>query len=169
MTTKSGKSVYLQAVTMIDLAKCWIKIGTVSSAQEDLVSYQIDLAWLTRYPLPRKVIVDKTNELLAEFREMIINDYGIKVKPITCRSPQANAILGRVHQTIGNILRTFKVQNMVLDKGNPWDGIPASTMFALRATVHATEQYTPAQLVFGQYSIINQRHDVDWETIRKQK
>ena len=99
--------------------------------------------------------MDRGNEFLAEFREMIINDYSITVKPITSRNPQANAILERVHQTIGNIIRTFKVQNMVLDDENPWDGILASTMFALRATVHTTAQYTPTQLIFGRDSIIN--------------
>ena len=36
--------------------------------------------------------MDRGNELLAEFREMTINDYGIMVKPITSRNPQANAI-----------------------------------------------------------------------------
>ena len=77
------------------------------------------------------------------------------VNPITSRNPQVHAILERVHQTIGNILRTFKVQNMVLDDENQWDGILASTMFALRATVQSTRQYTPAELKFGRNSIIN--------------
>ena len=58
---------------------------------------------------------------------------------------------------------------MLLDDENPWDGILASTMFALRATVHTTTQYIPAQLIFGRDSIINRRHQVDRETIRKQK
>ena len=72
-----------------------------------------------------------------------------------------------MHQTIGNILRTFKVQNMVLDEENPWDG--ASIMFDLRATVHTTTQYSPAKLIFEHNSIINQSHDVNWKTIRKRK
>ena len=59
---------------------------------------------------------------------MMSKDYDIKVRPITARNPQANAILERIHQTIGNIIRTFKVQNMVLDDVNPWDGILAATM-----------------------------------------
>ena len=58
---------------------------------------------------------------------------------------------------------------MVLDEENPWDGILASTIFALRATVHTTTQCTPAQLIFGRDSIINQRHDIECKTIRKQK
>ena len=70
---------------------------------------------------------------------------------------------------IGNILHNLKVKNIVLDDENPWNGILASTMAALRATAHTTTQYTPVQLVFVQDSIINQCHSVDWEMIRKRK
>ena len=59
-------------------------------------------------------------EFLAEFREIIINDYKTN---FLWEPPQANAILERVHQTIGNILRTLKAQNMELDDENPRDGI----------------------------------------------
>ena len=100
MTTNSGRSVYLQAVTMIDLATGWIEIRTVPSAQTDLVANQKELAWLTRYPLPNKVLVDRGNEFLAKFQEMITNDYSITVKLITSRYSQANAILERVHQQL---------------------------------------------------------------------
>ena len=136
MTTKNGKTVYLQAVTMIDPATGWIEIRTVPSARADLVSNIEELAWLTRYLLPSQVIVDCGNEFLAEFKTMIQANYGITVKPITSRNPQANSILERVHQTIGNIIRTLLVQGMELDDKNPWDGILSSNMFALRATVH---------------------------------
>ena len=119
MTTKNGKTVYLQAVTMIDPATSWIEICTIPSAHVDLVSNIIELAWLTRYPLPSKVIVDCGNEFLAEFQTMIQADYGIAVKPITSRNPQANFIIERVHQIIDNIIRIFKVQDMVLDDENP--------------------------------------------------
>ena len=47
---------------------------------------------------------------------------------------------------------------MVFDDDDAWDGILASTKFTLRATVHTTMQYTPAQLVFGQDSILNICH-----------
>ena len=54
---------------------------------------------------------------------MIEKDYGIKLKRITARNPQANAIIERAHQTIGNVLRTFQVQNTILDKDDPWSGL----------------------------------------------
>ena len=67
------------------------------------------------------------------------------LKPITSRNILANSILERVYQTIGNIIRTFKVQNMILDDENPWDGIYTSTIFALHTIVDPTTmQHTPA-------------------------
>ena len=97
------------------------------------------------------------------------HDYGIKVRPITARNPQANHILQQVHQTIGNIICTFKVQKMVLEHNDPWAGILASTMFAIRATVHTTTQHSPAQLVFGRDSILNTRHEADWQLIESRQ
>ena len=82
------------------------------------------------------------------------------VRPLISGNSQAISIVERVHQTIGSILRSFKVQYMILDDRNSWDGILVSIMFALRSTVHTTMLYTPAQLVFGRDSIINQRHDI---------
>ena len=108
--------------------------------------------------------------MLAKFRNMITNKYSITVKQITSRNPgQPNAILERVQQTIGNVLHTFKIHNMVLGDNIPWDGILSYTMFAPRPTVHTTTQYTPAQPVFGRDSILNRCHDVDWEAIKKRK
>ena len=124
-------SVHNLTIRLIDPATDWVEIKAVPSARADLVANQVELAWLTRYPLPEKVILDRGNEFLAEFKTLIEGDYGIPIKPITTRNPKANAILERVHQTIGNIIHTFKVNEMVLDDDNPWDGILAATMFAL--------------------------------------
>ena len=92
---------------MIDPATGWIETRTVPPARADLVSIIVELAWLTMYPLPSKVIVDRGNEFLAEFRTIIQANYSITVKPITSRNPEANSILERVHQTMRSIIRTF--------------------------------------------------------------
>ena len=54
-------------------------------------------------------------------------------------------------------------------KNNPWSGILAVTMFAVRATYHTTLQASPIQLVFGQGTILNIKHVSDWEHIRQRK
>jgi len=71
---------------------------------------------------------------------MLEEDYGIKLRGATTRSPQANSILERIHQTLGNITRTFELHDSYLTNshGSPWDGILSAAMFALRATYHTT-------------------------------
>ena len=90
---------------------------------------------------------------MAEFAKMCQNDYGLKRKPITTRNPHSNAIIKRIHQTIGNIILTFDVSNIV--NNDPWSGILAATMFAVCATYHTTLQASTMQLVFVQDVILN--------------
>ena len=71
------------------------------------------------------------------------------------RNPQANAIVERIHQVIGNIIRTFELETNYMDKDNPWKGILSATAFAVRSTFHTTLQSTPGQLVFGRDMIFD--------------
>ena len=109
--------------------------------------------WFTRYPLPQRIVFDHGTEFMAEFAKMCHNEYGLKRRPITTRNPQSNAIIERIHQTIGNIIRTFDVSNIV--NNDPWSGILAATMFAVHTTYHTKLQASPMQLVFGQDAILN--------------
>ena len=104
--TRPGKeNLELWCVTMIDPATGWFEIKQVPGTKRaDVVANIIEQVWLNRYPWPQKVILDRGTEFMAEFSKMIQDDYGIKKKPITKRNPQANAIVERVHQTIGNMV-----------------------------------------------------------------
>ena len=99
---------------------------------------------------------------------MVKQDYNINTKPITVRNPQANAIVERVHQIMGNMIRTF-----VLHEGTqPQDAIPgifAAIAFGIRSTIHTTTKATPMQLVFGRDSIMNIQHLADWRYIATEK
>jgi hypothetical protein len=93
----------------------------------------------------------------------------VKAKPTTVRNPQANAIVERVHQVIGNIICTFELENNYLDDNDPWKGILSATAFAVQSTFHTTLQNTPGQLVFGCDMILNVKHDASWEYICARK
>ena len=123
--------------------------------------------WFTRYLLPQRIVFDRGTEFMAEFAKMCHNDYVLNRKPITTRKPQSNAIIERIHQNIGNIIRTFDVSNIV--NNDPWSGILVATMFAVRATYHTILQASPMQLVFGRDAILNINHVADWEHIRQRK
>ena len=100
---------------------------------------------------------------MAEFSKMCHNYYGLKMKHITTRNPQSNAIIKRIHKNIGNIIRAFDVSNIV--NNNPWSVILAATMFYVCATYHTTLQASPMKLLFGWDAILNIKHVVDWEHI----
>ena len=164
----NGKTITLWCVTMIDPSTGWFEIAEVPGTKRaDVVANIVEQTWLTRYPWPQEVIFDRGTEFMAEFTNMLVNDYGITKKPITKRNPQANAILERVHQTIGHMIRTFPVQE--LDQIDPWKGILSAVAFAVRSTIHRTTQATPMQLVFGRDAILNIQFRANWKKIKDRK
>jgi hypothetical protein len=167
---KGKKPLTLWCVTMIDPATSWFEIKEVQNREAHTVASVVEQTWLTRYPWPSIVVFDKGTEFMGDFARMVAKDYGIERKGITVRNPQANAIIERIHQTIGNIIRTFEIQNSDdLDENDPWSGILSATMFAIRATFHTTLQATPAQLVFGRDAIMNTKFEANWHLIKNNK
>ena len=167
---KGRKSLTVKCATMIDPATGWFEIAQYDDKKSITIANIVEQQWLTRYPLPTQVIFDRGSEFIGhDFKDMVTNDYGIKKKPITVRNPQANAMLERVHQTLGNILRTFELQENYLDEKDPWSGILSATAFAIRSTYHTTNQATPGQLVFGRDMILNIKHVANWKAIKDRK
>jgi hypothetical protein len=96
--------------------------------------------------------------------------FGIKRKVISMQNPQANAIVERMHQMLGNLIRSFQLQDQpYYDPDDPWGGILAAVAFALRSTYHTTLQATPGQLIFGRDMVLNVQHLTDWTAIRARK
>ena len=62
------------------------------------------------------------------------------------KNPQANSILERVHQVLGNMLRTKNLQKYDFDDRSELLG---SVAWAICSTHHTTLQATPGQMVFG--------------------
>ena len=106
---------------------------------------------------------------MAEVISLLRDNYNIKCKPITARNPQANAIMERTHQNIGNIIRTFQLNKTELDIENSWEGILSANIFAMQSKVDTMLGATHMQLVFGQDAILNISHKVNWKLIKKRK
>ena len=87
MKGKKDKNIYYQAITMIDPATGWIEIEFVPEVRADLVANQVELAWLTRHPLPNKITVDRGKELLVECKTMMANDYRTRFNFISMKNP----------------------------------------------------------------------------------
>jgi hypothetical protein len=67
------------------------------------------------------------------------------------------------------MIKTFELyDNDGIDDDNPWSGILAAVMAAVRST-YLTTQATPMQLVFSRDAIINTKFLADWNFICQHK
>ena len=65
-----------------------------------------------------------------------------------------------------DILRTFELEEGVLDATEPWRRFLSAAAFAIRSTFHTTLEATPAQLVFGRDMFLPIKFNTDWAELR---
>ena len=82
---------------------------------------------------------------------------------------QANAIIERIHQLLGDLIRSFNLHDTYVDDTDQWMGILAVAAFAVRATYHRTTQKSPCQLLFVRYMILPINHLYNRRLIRQRK
>jgi hypothetical protein len=122
-------------------------------------------SWLTRYPWPQRCVHDPGTEFTGpEFQTLLQNCHIRDVCP-TAKNPQSNAVRERMHQTVGNVLRT-------LLHGNPPQNIANSAqyvdealsivMHTMQAGVHSTLGSSPGNLVFNRDMQLNIPLIADW-------
>ena len=61
----------------------------------------------------------------------------------------SNAVLEQIHQVLGNLVRTFNIQQTYVDKNYPWTGILDASAFAILSTTIRQKYYSLGQLIFG--------------------
>ena len=122
-TGKKEKETRLHALTMIDPATGWFEIAEIPTQRAVDVANILEFAWLSRYPWPTEIVMDRGKEFAAEVQNTIKHEYGITRKLITTRNPQANAIVERVHKSLHNMLRTTGIKDSGdLDPDFGWNG-----------------------------------------------
>jgi hypothetical protein len=167
---KPLKPLTLWCLTMIDPATGWFEIVEIKTKSADVIANKLEQTWLSRYPWPTQVTFDKGSEFKAEVYDLITKNYGITARMATTRNPQTNSILERIHQTVGDMIRTFHMYDREdLDEHDPWTGVLTAIMAATRSTYSTTTRATPMQLVFGRDAMMNARFIADWDQIRKRK
>jgi hypothetical protein len=167
---KDPQETRLHCLTMIDPATSWFEIVEIPDKTAHVVANLLEITWLSRYPWPTEIVMDRGKEFRAEVEDAIKHQYGIRRKVITTRNPQANAMVERAHQTIATMLRTSQVKSVKdLDAQFGWTGILAAVRHAMNATVHTTLRATPTQLVFGRDCMLNVSFEANWQYIKNRK
>jgi cleavage and polyadenylation specificity factor subunit 1 len=161
---ENGKEYALQAMTMIDPATRWFEVVQIKNKSALSAMNAFDNNWLCRYPRPFYIGFDNGGEFKNVFSELCSN-FGLTPKPSTEYNPQSNAMIERIHLTLGNMLRTFELESKDLDEENPFEEILAAVAWALRSTYHTVLDATPGQLVFGRDMLLPIQYKANWAAI----
>jgi hypothetical protein len=82
---------------------------------------------------------------MAETKDMIKNEDGMKQQVITTGNLQANLMVEHAHQTLHLLIRSHDfANNPELNLDDPFTGILLACAFATQTTVHMTNCATPS-------------------------
>ena len=81
----------------------------------------------------------------------------------------SNAILERIHQVLGNLVRNFNISETYVDTDDLWSVILSAEAFEILSTTNRLKGYSSGQLVFVRDTILLIKNKVDWELIRQRK
>lgn len=126
------------------------------------ISRLFDQVWLSRYPRPEKVLYDNGSEFKKNFQPLL-KDFAIKATCTSIKNPQSNAILERIRQVVGSMLKTKDLVNIEFDELDMWSPILASVAYAIRCSHHSTLNTTHGQLVFGRDMLLDLKFEPNYE------
>ena len=174
------------ALTMIDPASSWFEIvelplikrlktysvngkellqaEDVFDKSSDRIAKLVNKTWLCRYPRCRTLIYDNGSEFKLHF-ERLCDSYGIKRKPTTVKNPQANAVLERVHQVLGQMLRTAELDMAESVAPDDVDVFLDNAAWAIRSTYHTVLKASPGAAIFGRDMLFDIPFVADWAKI----
>ena len=129
-------------------------------------------SWLSRYPRPMRCVHDKGGEFIGSEFQWLLNMFSVKDVQFTAKNPQSNSICERVHQTVGNVLRTLLYSNPPQNMTQARDIIDqalATAMHATRTTIMTTLGGTPGSLAFSRDMFLNIPLIADWQAIAQHR
>ena len=99
----------------------------------------------------------------------MLQSYGVKSKLTTVHNPQANGIVERTHQVIGNLLRSTRLMSQDLSTLDAQQELLAPVTWAINSTYHTTLQATPGQLAFQRDMIMPTTYLANWAAIQHRR
>jgi hypothetical protein len=169
----NGVDVEFNALTSIDPVLNLVELIRVDSKTSAHIRDKFQQSWLSRYPWPVRCVHDNGGEFTGWEFQQLLEQCGIQPKPTTSRNPTANAICERMHQTVGNVLRTLlhghppvnvQVAEDIVDQAL------ATAMHATRTAVtRALSNHSPGQLAFHRDMFLNIPLIADLQAIQQRR
>ena len=105
--TLNGEVLSISALTCIDPVTNLTELVRLQNRTSSHVAFKFEQAWLSRYPRPVQCIHDQGTEFTGAPFQQLLDLFGIKDVPTSVANPQANSVCERMHQVVGNLLRTL--------------------------------------------------------------
>ena len=157
--TVSGREIEVLALTCIEPVTNLVELIRINNKTAEHVAQQFENCWLSRYPWPTKAIHDNGGEFTGYPFQKLLEQANIKSTPTSPYTPTANSICERMHQTVGNVLRTiFHGTNITsIEQAHQFiDNSLYTAMHAIRAaTSRALNNNSPGSLVFNRHMFLN--------------
>jgi hypothetical protein len=125
----------------------------------ECIAKLVNKTWLCRYPRCPHFIYDNGSKFKLHF-EYLCESYGITRKPTTVKNPRANGILERVHQVLGQMLRTAELEMADSVTPNYVNVFLDNAAWAICSTYHTVLKASPGAAIFAM---------ADWRKIGGQR
>ncbi len=128
----------------------------------------VNKTWLCRYPRCCHLIYNNRSEFKLHF-EYLCESYGITRKPTTVKNPRANGILERVHQVLGQMLRTAELDMADSVTPNDVNVFLDNAAWAIHSTYHTVLEASPGAAIFGWDMLFDILFVADWRKIGERR
>ena len=166
----NGRMVKFNAITCIDTASNLVELIRIENKTAAHVRSKFLQYWISRYPRPMLCMHDKGVEFIGQELQWILFIFSVKYFISMSNNPQFNYICNRIHQTVGNGLRTELYSNLPQHMPQAKDIIYsalATLMHVTSTTIDTTLGSTPGSMAFIRDMFLNIHLIVNWKAIHK--
>ena len=168
----NNTEIIFDALTCIDPVTNLAELIHINNKTSKEVAEKFRQSWLCRYPWPIRCIHDNGGEFVGYEFQQLLHQCNIKSHHTTSKNPQSNAICERMHQTVGNILRTIlhaKPSNQ-LNPTSIIDEALLTTVHCLRSTVsRSLNQHSPGEIAFNRHMFLDLPITADLHLLNKHR
>lgn len=165
--TIDKQEVKFHTLTIVDVFTSWVEIIPITNKISESIGDLVEQEWFRRYPKPKRVLFDSGKEFDSTVFHSLCKIWHSHPEPITVKNPRANAIVERMHQVLGDMIRVQLLRRH--QKDDPIKDMCSAAAYAIRSTVHGTTLYTPGQLVFSKDMILRSSMIANMELVRKRR
>jgi len=128
-------------LTVVDRFTRWPEAWPIDNISAHAVARLIVTNWIARFGVPDVITTDQGRQFESDLFRSLVTTFGIQHIRTSPYHPQSNGMVERFHRTLKSALTAHETPQ--------WSVKLPVVLLALRSTVKAGADHTPAELVYG--------------------